>query len=644
MSQINVNTIRNRTGGPPNLDKGAVVTGILTCTGDVTVGGTLTYEDVTNIDSTGIVTAKSGINVGNPVSPGIGATIDPNGNAIFAGIVTATSFSGTLSEGNTEVETIDTGSDGHVKMTTEGSERVRVGPAGQLGLSGANYGDAGQVLTSSGNASAVSWTSISSAPEHTGIASGSITGGRGVCVADDGKLLPISGYLGLRGTQTPIGEQNNYFDIVYSTAADKFVIFYRDEGNGNVGKAKVGTQGTGANKGTITWGAAVQFTSASALQIRALYDSTNDKVVVSYKDSATCSIVVGSLSGSTLTFGTPVQNVTGSESGGGGHMEYNSFCYCPTTDNYALVYNSSSGNKGWCRIGKYSGTNSSSWPNASVQFLNGQARETGCWYDTTANKLIVAFNDGSDSNHGHVIAGTVSGDNVTFGTKQEYDGTAADLVPDGCHDSDTGKNIIVYPGDSYHGYAKALTLSGTTFTFGSAYKFCLDSTSHPKIAYDSAGSKKFLITYSPYRSSQQWGESIVATLTGDVITYDTKYQFSDDNGAASTKPSLGYSPDSQSFVAVYRGTDHSPAGAEYFVENIRVSNVTAGNYVGIANASYTNGQTASVAIPGAVNVVVSGLTVGQKYYVLADGTLSTTADVANILAGNSVAPTKLLVR
>ena len=106
----------------------------------------------------------------------------------------------------------------------------------------------------------------------------------------------------------------------------------------------------------------------------------------------------------------------------------------------------------------------------------------------------------------------------------------------------------------------------------------------------------------------------------------------------------GYSPDSQSFVAVYRGTDHSPAGAEYFVENIRVSNVTAGNYVGIANASYTNGQTASTALPGAVNTAVSGLTVGQKYYVIADGTLNTTADSEAIDAGNAIAVNKLLVR
>jgi len=35
-----------------------------TFTGDVSIGGTLTYEDVTNIDSVGIITAQSGIRVG----------------------------------------------------------------------------------------------------------------------------------------------------------------------------------------------------------------------------------------------------------------------------------------------------------------------------------------------------------------------------------------------------------------------------------------------------------------------------------------------------------------------------------------------------------------------------------------------------
>ena len=60
-------------------------------------------------------------------------------------------------EGNSEAEVVDTGSDGHFKVTTEGSERIRVGPAGQVGIAGANYGTSGQVLTSGGSSGAVSW-------------------------------------------------------------------------------------------------------------------------------------------------------------------------------------------------------------------------------------------------------------------------------------------------------------------------------------------------------------------------------------------------------------------------------------------------------------------------------------------------------
>jgi len=56
----------NATGlsGTPNIAVGNVTGAAATFTGNVTVGGTLTYEDVTNVDSVGIVTARSGIQVG----------------------------------------------------------------------------------------------------------------------------------------------------------------------------------------------------------------------------------------------------------------------------------------------------------------------------------------------------------------------------------------------------------------------------------------------------------------------------------------------------------------------------------------------------------------------------------------------------
>ena len=35
-----------------------------TFTGNVTIGGTITYEDVTNVDSVGVITARQGIRIG----------------------------------------------------------------------------------------------------------------------------------------------------------------------------------------------------------------------------------------------------------------------------------------------------------------------------------------------------------------------------------------------------------------------------------------------------------------------------------------------------------------------------------------------------------------------------------------------------
>mgnify|MGYP001391720018 CR=1 FL=1 len=63
MSQINVTTIKSRVGGAPTFSEGLVSSGISTFSSNVTIGGTLTYDDVTNIDSVGMITAQGGINV-----------------------------------------------------------------------------------------------------------------------------------------------------------------------------------------------------------------------------------------------------------------------------------------------------------------------------------------------------------------------------------------------------------------------------------------------------------------------------------------------------------------------------------------------------------------------------------------------------
>lgn len=105
MSQLFVDNIKNRTGGAIGAPSGAVVTGVVTATtfsgnvtgvaatfsGNVNVGGILSYEDVQNIDSVGIVTARSGIKIGP--SAGVAGTFAADGSYVTAGIITAANVS-----------------------------------------------------------------------------------------------------------------------------------------------------------------------------------------------------------------------------------------------------------------------------------------------------------------------------------------------------------------------------------------------------------------------------------------------------------------------------------------------------------------------------------------------------------------------
>ena len=116
MSRIRTNLITNRmANGAPTVSNGLVISGVTTVTtldlnGDLDVDGHLNAD---NVSIAGVVTATTFYGSGANLT-GIDATK----------IIT----------GNTQVQTIDTGSDGHVKVTTEGTERLRITHDAKIGI------------------------------------------------------------------------------------------------------------------------------------------------------------------------------------------------------------------------------------------------------------------------------------------------------------------------------------------------------------------------------------------------------------------------------------------------------------------------------------------------------------------------------
>ena len=93
----------------------------LNVTGNISVGGTLTYQDVTNVDSVGIITARSGIDCNG--------TLEVSSTSNFDGAVQIADTILHLGDTNTKIRfpAADT-----ITAETAGSERLRIDSSGNL--------------------------------------------------------------------------------------------------------------------------------------------------------------------------------------------------------------------------------------------------------------------------------------------------------------------------------------------------------------------------------------------------------------------------------------------------------------------------------------------------------------------------------
>jgi len=393
----------------------------------------------------------------------------------------------------------------------------------------------------------------------------------------------------------------NTSGITFDSSNNKIVIAYRDGGNSNYGTAIVGTvSGT-----SISYGTPVVFATADTEVINCTFDTSNNKVVIAFKDSGNSSYgtaIVGTVSGTSISFGTEVVFNSANTAYMGITFDSNA--------NKAVISYTNLGTSPWAGtgiVGTVSGT-SISFGSASTF---GTADSSGGYdvtfpkiaFDSTANKVVIIYKGLNAYTRG--VVGTVSGTSISFGTDQTVDTNTGPTSQNIVYDSNADRSVFIFVASDGTGKAYAASLSGTTLTFGDQLTWESSATAAEVGAcYDSNINRTILI----YRdgSNSNAGTSIPLAVSGLTVTAETKTVFTTNRADASV---AAFDSNLNKVVVSYRDFDNSGYG------------------------------TSAVGTPASAAV---NLTIGSTYYVQDDGTLSTTS--SSVTAGKAIATDKLLLK
>jgi len=435
-------------------------------------------------------------------------------------------------------------------------------------------------------------------------------------------------------------------------------------------------------------GTSVQANSASVIYTDTAYDATSQKIVMVYNDNGNSNYgtaVVGTVSGTSISFGTPVVYESS-------NSNYNAIVYDPDSQKVVVAYSGTGSSLGYAIVGTVSGTSISFGTRA--QFETGIMGYTALAYDTTSDKVVIAYRDSANSSHGTAVVGTVSGTSISFGSPVVFN-AATTLFTSAAYDPVADRVVITYrdSGNSVYGTAILGTVSGNSISFGSEFVFASSATNNTSVNYDPS-SGNVLITYTDIGNTSV-GTAIVGSVSGDSISFGTAVVFNNSStgfspsvhmantenmivvinalgtgngqlktatitgtsvsfGSSTTFESGGvnwmgaaYNSDGNNLVigyADYNGVTRNAMTGIVYQNAYIETNLTSENYIGIAKGAAANGTSAVVQTGCSINDAQSGLTAGQDYYVQTDGTLGLTAADPSVLAGTAVSATEIIVK
>ena len=406
----------------------------------------------------------------------------------------------------------------------------------------------------------------------------------------------------------------------YDTSNDKVVIFYRDHGNSDYGTAVVGT----VSGSSISFGTPVVFNSDLTQAMVTAFDSSNNKMPVFFSDSNNYGkFRVGTVSGTSISFGSKdvfsalnTRNI--------------SVTFDTSVNKFLVVYRRAGNySYGGARVGTVSGTNMTF--GTEVNFNEAQTHRIRSTFDSSNNKHVVVYYDGGNSDHGTAIVGTISGTNVSFGSEVVFN--AATTNQTNCvFDSSNNKVVVTYydGGNSDYGTAIVGTVSGTSISFGSEVVFHAADTALTSLTFDS-NANKIALFYTDGSDSNK-GKVVTGTVSGTSISFSSELTVIDDNGGSYIN--AVFDPDTNQSVVSFRNSTSSVGQSRLYTSDT----------VTTTQGQVTNGQAASVDVIGSVSDNQIGLTAGQQYFVQTDGTISTTAGSPSVLAGTAISATELVVK
>jgi|11BtaG_2_1085332.scaffolds.fasta_scaffold01676_2 hypothetical protein len=621
-----------------------------------TVGGGAGYDLYAGTgDGISLFTnASEAMRIDSSGNVGIGTSTAPSGSSATSRFITvAGSGDGVLqltkngSGGGAIASASGTGMLFYTHTGTVGSEtyseRFRIGSSGQLGIGGATYGTSGQVLTSGGSGAAPSWADAAGGGTAEFTATGTIATGDIVALRSDGTVEVVA----QSNSSTPTVDNSTLITTnfpsrmaaVYNSTDNVVMVAYTDQSNSSYVYGTIGT----ISGDTITFSTPVQVIGATSMVNAMVYDSSQDRAVFFVKRTATDDEVYiytaynNNGSFATESFVGNIQN----------NSNESSYAACFDSNVNKTVFAIETGGPSTTAfvITITANTSIDICGQGSVctvangdQITTQNAEDLELVFDSTNNKVVAMWNNGANNNL-YASVGTVntgSFPNTTWGSLNNFSSSRWE-VPSAAFDTNAGKFLVVYrdAGTSpVYGKARVGTVSGTTVSFGTEVIIATEALNFLQASYDS-DTNRLLVTYR--KDSNTNGAAKIATISGTSVSFSSETTFSTNNYIALSRGGhcLVYDSSTAKFVTLYRD-----GNSRFNSDVLATTSTNNSTWIGAATENISNGSSGKITILGGINENQTGLTVNTPYYVQADGTLGTSGSYK---IGRAVGTTKLLI-